>query len=395
MIMRAYIQKLQLSQIYYKSLFFLSISIFIWVILAFMNPSNAIAASSALSSEHSFSEFLKQHPPIQQAIDAAVGKIGGPNYPKESIQFSELNGGMTAIKLYTFEIHGKKYVLRALKIKHPIERRKTEILAHTLAANLGIAPPLNFVDDKNLIMIMPYIQGHTLSNKDLQNPKTIETLGKMIAKLHQIKVDFPKTRTQVERAQKHHQSTLEKGIALPLKFEQAFRDFISTSTTREALEQHNQTLCHADLNPLNILVDNDGKIYIIDWTTATRDNLYTDLGYFGFLNGLTDAQSRAFLTAYFGHLPNEQEWKQYKLAQKNTSLLTATVWFDFSESERDKKIPMKSRVKNLEELLAKDDLKMGQQYIKEGEIVSPMTGKPEEIRLFALGFFKTYLLWKN
>ena len=43
----------------------------------------------------------------------------------------------------------------------------------------------------------------------------------------------------------------------------------------EAMPRHN-SLCHGDYNPSNIIVDRQGKAYIIDWSHATQGNIEAD-----------------------------------------------------------------------------------------------------------------------
>ena len=41
------------------------------------------------------------------------------------------------------------------------------------------------------------------------------------------------------------------------------------------MPKHNK-VCHGDINPSNIIVTNDGKYYIIDWSHATQGNASAD-----------------------------------------------------------------------------------------------------------------------
>ena len=44
----------------------------------------------------------------------------------------------------------------------------------------------------------------------------------------------------------------------------------------EGMPKHNK-VCHGDINPSNIIVTNDGKYYIIDWSHATQGNASADV----------------------------------------------------------------------------------------------------------------------
>jgi hypothetical protein len=82
------------------------------------------------------------------------------------------------------------------------------------------------------------------------------------------------------------------------------------------------------------------------------------------------------------------------ISNGRTSFLTSVVWFDFSESEQDKKIPKETRIKNLGQMLASPDLMMAEDYIDQRIIVSPISKDTKAIRLYALAFLKTYVNWK-
>lgn len=43
----------------------------------------------------------------------------------------------------------------------------------------------------------------------------------------------------------------------------------------EGMPKHNK-VCHGDINPSNIIITNDGKYYIIDWSHATQGNASAD-----------------------------------------------------------------------------------------------------------------------
>jgi thiamine kinase-like enzyme len=337
-----------------------------------------------------YQQFLDHYPYFQDSMDSAIAHIAGEGHIKEEIEFSELSGGMTTAKLFTFVIDNNKYILRSLKDHHPMKTRGNEITAQKFASTIGIAPEVTFVDKEMKFMVMPYIEGHILTQKDLLDHRVVESLGIMLSELHCYEGAFDQLKPQIYRTKKHFERAVKKGVALPSQYHSLYKNYIQQG---HMLSDQEQVLCHADLNPSNIIVGNDNKIYLIDWTSSTWDNKYTDLGYFSFVNGLDDEQSKRLICSYLGRDVTQDEWQKLKNAQKRTSFLTATVWFDFSESAQEKNIPMDDRVAHLDKMLQDPNFKTGQEYIKRNEIVSPLTGETQSIKLYALGFFKTYITW--
>jgi thiamine kinase-like enzyme len=335
--------------------------------------------------------FLEQNSSLKDYLPSALSEIAGQDFSTEKLVFTELTGGMTSTKLYTFSIEGKTYVLRVMKSKHGIEPVRNEIAAHKIAANLGIAPPLLYAKPETFMMIMPFIEGHTLTSDDLKNKEIIISLGKALRKLHSYAGTFNQVRTQVDRARKHHDRAVQKEVALPTVYESLYQDYLQEAGSTQTQDR---VLCHGDLNAKNILITKDNQVYFIDWASGTWDSRYTDLGYLTFTNGFTAEQSKDLLSVYFDREPTSLELQKLDCAERRTSFLTATVWFDFSEGPEDNKIPMADRIKELDTLLTSSDLKTGRDYIKEGSIVSPTSDKHREIKLTALGFLKTYMNWK-
>ena len=343
--------------------------------------------------QNNYSNFIKT---IQFAdsFDQAINQIVGQNFPREDVIISPINCGMTSNKIFLVTINDKRYVLRTLPPKHDMKSKINEICAHNYAAQIGLAPPLIYVDKNLQFMIMPYIDGHNLSLEDLQDPNVLRKIGESLAKLHRYQGEFNQYRPQIDRTKKHFERAQKKKVALPSLYKELYEKYYREGTKINK-NTKDLVLCHADLNPANIIIAKDGTIYFIDWTSATWDDRYTDLGYFSLINGLSDDQSRLLLNAYFCQKLTNIKWKMFKNAQRRTSFLTATVWFDFSESDEDKIIPGNERIKKLDTLLKDPHLKTGLEYTSSHEVVSPTSGSTKAIRFYALGFLKTYIEWKK
>lgn len=344
-----------------------------------------------LCSASSYNELICQSPQnLKLAIEAGVRSLVKDTH---ELQFEILLGGFSGSKLYTFSVGSEKYVLRVIdpkRLDNPLptlDKRKNEVIAHKMASDLGVAPEFIYSDSDALIIIMKFIEGHTLSKNDLGDKDVLQRLGRALRKIHDSRPSFPWNFTQLDRARKHYKRAKVKGIAFPSIFQKQYDQFEA-----EISGLGDETVfCHGDLNPANILVK-DGQVYFIDWQKASFDHRYGDFGYFTLLSGMNSNESSIFLEAYLGRPPSYEELKMIDLAQQRASLLTSIVWFEFSESKEELQLPRQSRIERLDQALTSPNTKRGQEYIFSKETVNPLEEPSREVQKFGLAFLKEYLL---
>jgi len=345
---------------------------------------------SVQAKECHFNKLIQEsHPNLQVIIKEGIGSISGQSVDEDQLHFAPLGGGMSHSKLFVFSLENHQYVLRIIdpRGKERKETRIKEVLAQKAAASIGIAPEVIYSDPEGLIMIMRYIDGHPLTKRDLKEKKLVQNLGTTLRRLHQIRIALPTKRTQFDRADKHYRRIKEKGIALPSNFSTLYDTYIQETRGFTG----NDVLCHEDLNPGNILVQN-GTPFLIDWTGASYDHPYTDIGYLTLMSGMNQDQTLVLFEEYLERKPTQDELKKVKLAQARVCLLAALVWFDFSETDEEIKNRKEERIRFLDQQLNSPTLKTGHEYILEGIVVNPFSAPKEEVRKFALGFLKEYLI---
>ena len=301
---------------------------------------------------------------------------------QSSIQFRSLEGGLTRAKLYCFEKEDQKYVLRflALKPDEPKEMRQNEIAAQGIGNHLGIAPDLIFVDSEAVLMVMPFIEGHPFRNpSELQ----LGQLGKRVRSLHDYSGEFPTRYTFQQRLERHYKKGMKMGIAFPTGFDREVLAAINQTNSRSFVP------CHGDLNVSNILVS-ESEIHLIDWTTATWDDPFTELSYFCSLANLSPSQEAVFLKAYFGREPNDEELKILQEEKAKVYLLTALIWLRFGETAEEAASPLQERIAALDEELHSESLKPIDVYLRDG-MADLHTAPKAEIQSCGLSFYKAYL----
>ena len=78
------------------------------------------------------------------------------------------------------------------------------------------------------------------------------------------------------------------------KIMQADLDATTRYDLHTRLESHgiNSQVCHGDFNPSNIIVTDDGKLYILDWSHVTQGNASADVARTYLLFCLQDGDSK-------------------------------------------------------------------------------------------------------
>lgn len=338
--------------------------------------------TSLQSENYSYSDLFKECEPEQVVALQEASTFFGLN---ENTQFQSLKGGMTRAKLYSFEIEGKKFVLRflALMPSHSKEMRQNEIQALNIGNKLKIAPPCIFSDQNALLVAMPFIEGHSLCHPD---SRQLLQLGKMVRSLHNYSDSYPMRYSLKEKIELHYQNAIKSGIAYPTGFDQEIQKILAKPCLRPLVPSH------GDLNPSNILVDDsNNNITIIDWTTATWQDPFVELSYFCLLSNLSSTQEKVFLEAYFGRTPSEKECEILREEKAKICLLTATLWLRFSETLEEQTLPLESRTSALDAELHSPTLKPVQDYLREGIVVDWNTVPKSAIKSYALSFYKAYL----
>ncbi len=170
------------------------------------------------------------------------------------------------------------------------------------------------------LILYPFVEGHNGFEKKLSNKQWVE-FGKALKQFHSANISSaitndiqkdifsPKWRDTVKIFLEHiEKETLNEPVAIELA------DFLKTKKdeTLELLkrtEQFAQTLlkqlpefilCHADIHGWNLLIDNNGALYMVDWDTLIFAPKERDLMFIG--GGLGDS----------GYTPQEEETMFYQ-----------------------------------------------------------------------------------
>ncbi len=305
--------------------------------------------------------------------------------PKE-IDLKKQRKGMTSAGTYSFKLNGKEYILKVFSKRQNQESRQKEIDSVKIFSELNLGAKFVANNPDNSFYIREFVQGKPFKYEYLQDDKNLVTLAKALKKLHGHKTDLT-SRNQLNRAEKHYDRIIKKKIAMPTSFEDSYNKF----KTLNASLIVESGFCHNDLNPHNILLSDNGNINFIDSSNAGNSNIYEELGYVTMLNGVLGEKLETFLNAYFGRAPSQDELNAVKLSQKLVCFLTSLVYFDFSESKKDKDIDLKTKIKTLDDVLNSDSQESALDMIKEDKYVSIKSRPKDPVKQYALAFYKSFL----
>jgi len=178
-----------------------------------------------------------------------------------------------------------------------------EALAQARIEETGLNIPkvleVTMIDGKWAI-VYEYVTGKTLSQLMAENPEKKEEYIGYFVEL-QMKV--------------HNESAPLLG-KLKDKMNRKIIDTELDATTRydlhvrlESMPKHNK-ICHGDFDPTNVVITDDGKAYIIDWSHATQGNASADIArtYLLFWMNGDISGAEMYLEAYCAKSGTEKEY---------------------------------------------------------------------------------------
>lgn len=175
--------------------------------------------------------------------------------------------------------------------------KKSEVLkeaySHALVEETGLSvPKLLYVNNEgeDWAIATEYINGNTIETLMKNDPdnkkKYIDKLVELQMAISKISCsDLKKLRDKMNDRISH------SGLEATVRYELHVR--------LDSLPRHNK-LCHGDFNPSNVLVDENGKYYILDWAHATQGNASADAAttYIQFLLTGDKASAEYYLKAF-------------------------------------------------------------------------------------------------
>lgn len=223
-------------------------------------------------------------------------------------QFDVMPGGLTNKNFkITFPDNTKVAMRVAGKGTASYLNRPAEKYNATLMASIGIAPEIYFYDPKTGSQLCEFIEADTMHAVNFQQDRDVlARAAEIMRRYHDSGFEFISRFNPIEKLytyisiQKEHNFT---------EMYEGFDEVIAkVDLLRQAYERNPPQLvpCHNDTLPENFMYD--GKVMrVIDWEYGGMNDRYFDIGCVIVENPLDAETEAAFVKAYFGDNPTEEQ----------------------------------------------------------------------------------------
>jgi thiamine kinase-like enzyme len=233
--------------------------------------------------------MLKQ-PNLEQII-ARVPQWSG----QDNIQTSLLGGGITNENVRV-DVAGESFVLRLAGEKTELLGidRQQEFIAHSAAAQIGVAPEVVYFMEPEGYLLTRFVNGRSPTPPEIKQPNIVRQIAQLLKQVHALPPisatfsAFGTVRSYEQIARQHD-----------VEFLARFGDWLTQMAEIEtALPLLSPAFCHNDLLNGNFLLEN-GRIHLLDWEYAGMGDIYFDLANIAAHHEFNDEQEYQLLTAYF------------------------------------------------------------------------------------------------
>jgi aminoglycoside phosphotransferase (APT) family kinase protein len=203
---------------------------------------------------------------VASALDAAFGAGGATS-------LDVVAGGASGALTYRVEGDGAAHLLRVATLRGPlVNPHQYECMQ--VAAEVGVAPPIRFVDAGAGVVVLPFIQQRPITDHPGGPAGAAEEVADLLARLHATD-PFP--------AHGDHLENLGRVLGFLTATGRVSTGLLDRH--REALERIRAAYpwdpssfvsAHNDPNQFNLLYDG-ARIWLIDWETASRNDPFIDL----------------------------------------------------------------------------------------------------------------------
>ena len=267
----------------------------------------------------------------------------------------ERMGGLTN-RTYLVTLASGQYVVRMPgEGTEELINRRDEKVSTELACKIGIDTKLYLFDEKTGEKVTSYItNSRTMHQEELSEDANIVRVAELLYKLHKSGVNTEVPFDVIDMAESYEKFICENGGTLydDYKEVKAYINEIKTSYLPGVVKVpcHNDPLCE------NWILQNDERMYLIDWEYAGMNDPMWDLADVSIEANYTHEMDDLLLKSYFGGSVSDEQWNAFLINKVLIDYLWS-LWgktravYDGEEMEQyalDRYVRMKENMKLME-----------------------------------------------
>lgn len=235
-------------------------------------------------------------------------------------------GGMTNHSYQITRFDGEEYLVRLPgdgteeMINRLDERKSTE-----LACRLGIDSPLLYFGDDGR-KVMRFIRNPQPMNEDvMKKPENLKQAAEIFYRLHHCGEDTGVRFEVFEMAALYEKIINDGGVAFYDDYNEVKQTVMDIKAEVDRNGEAPRVPCHNDSLLGNWVLDENGKLYLIDWEYSGMNEAMWDLSCLSIESSFTPENDEDLLNYYYGRTPSVEEKKRFVAAKLYVDYLW-TLW---------------------------------------------------------------------
>lgn len=231
----------------------------------------------------------------------------------DTIVDMERMGGLTNRTYLITDEKNEKYVVRLPgEGTEQIINRRNEKISTELGCEVGIDATLFYFDENTGIKITEYIiNAETMNAKELKKEENIRLVANVLKTLHSSDIDTKVPFDVIDMAETYEKFIRENGGFFYDDYEEV-KQYIN-KIKEDYMPSVVKKPCHNDPLCENWILQNDEKMYLIDWEYAGMNDPMWDLADVSIEAEYTEEMEALLLKTYFGEDLTEEKWKAFRI----------------------------------------------------------------------------------
>jgi len=238
------------------------------------------------------------------------------------LEITLLTGGLSASVVYKIRIEEQYYVL---KLDMPQTAVEDEVPAcMQIAAEGGIAPIVFYLDRAEGISLTAFIKSEPLHSAIKPTEVLLSHLAKTIKAIHELPL-FSKESNMLDTVDGLIAEFKASGMLEEVFVKECF-EYYQIIRQNYPWQDDDKVSSHNDLNPNNMMFG-EGKIWVIDWDAAFKNDRYVDLAITANFYVNDEQQEQLFLESYFGDGLNDYHRARFFIMRQICRMVYAMLMF--------------------------------------------------------------------